>query len=77
MTSEVPSASYSAIMNNGGELLLGVGDMDIHDHITPDYVRLCKLRFPNSYLTFLAFHIYERSQKAIGGRFSINDSHCC
>ena len=38
MTSEAPSASYSAIMNSSGELLLGVGDMDIHDHITPDYV---------------------------------------
>ena len=38
MTSEYSTASYSAIMNNGGELLLGVGDMDIHDQITPGYV---------------------------------------
>lgn len=39
VTSEAPTASYSAIMNSSGELLLGVGDMDIHDHITPDYIR--------------------------------------
>ena len=38
VTPEVPTASYSAIMNNGGELLLCVGDMKMHDHITPDYV---------------------------------------
>ena len=45
VTSEVPTASYSAIMNNGGELLLCVGDMDIHDHITPDYVSFLSIIF--------------------------------
>ena len=38
VTPEFSTASYSAIMNNGGELLMGVGDMDIHDQISPEYV---------------------------------------
>eukprot|EP00794_Sanderia_malayensis_P012071 gene12071-13315_t len=39
VSSDVPTASYSAIMNNSGELLLAVGDMHIHEEIKQDFIQ--------------------------------------
>ena len=33
------TASYCVLLNSHGELVCGVGDMDIHSTVTPDWVR--------------------------------------
>ncbi len=35
---EQNTATYCAIIAENGELSLGLGDMDIHEHITEQYV---------------------------------------
>ncbi|CAK1548533.1 unnamed protein product [Leptosia nina] len=37
-TKESRTATYAAVFDKRGECLLGLGDMDIHNHITPDLV---------------------------------------
>lgn len=32
------TATYCAVLQKGGQLLFGIGDMDIHSQITPEYV---------------------------------------
>lgn len=32
------TATYCAVLRNGGELLFGIGDMDVHNQITPELV---------------------------------------
>ncbi|KAF2352502.1 Carbohydrate kinase PfkB [Trinorchestia longiramus] len=34
-----PTASYCALLDSKGEAMLGVGNMDVHNHITPQWVR--------------------------------------
>ena len=38
---DVSTATYFAILRDTGELMFGVGDMDIHSRITPEYVSCC------------------------------------
>ena len=38
---DVSTATYFAILSDSGELMFGVGDMDIHSRITPEYVSRC------------------------------------
>ena len=38
---DVSTATYFAILRDSGELVFGVGDMDIHSRITPEYVSSC------------------------------------
>ncbi|KAK3596357.1 hypothetical protein CHS0354_037075 [Potamilus streckersoni] len=35
---DISTATYCAIMRESGELMFGIGDMDIHSHITPKYL---------------------------------------
>ncbi|XP_048726915.1 uncharacterized protein LOC125645446 isoform X2 [Ostrea edulis] len=35
---ELRTATYCAVLQKGGELLFGIGDMDIHNQITPEYI---------------------------------------
>lgn len=40
------TATYCAVINDNGELNLGLGDMDIHQQITEHYVSSCwQIRF--------------------------------
>lgn len=34
------TATYCAVLQKGGQLLFGIGDMDIHSQITPEYVSI-------------------------------------
>lgn len=34
------TATYCAVLQKGGQLLFGIGDMDIHSQITPEYVNI-------------------------------------
>lgn len=36
--SEETTATYTVVLNKEGDVYLGVGDMDIHDRIDPEYV---------------------------------------
>jgi pseudouridine kinase len=36
-----PTASYTAILENSGELVIGLADMDIYEEITPDLLAPC------------------------------------
>lgn len=36
---EARTAAYTAVLDAGGECKFGVGDMDIHGMISPDYLR--------------------------------------
>ena len=37
------TAVYNAVLQDSGEIIFGVGDFNVHDEITPDYVRVCVL----------------------------------
>nr|XP_045613763.1 ribokinase-like [Procambarus clarkii] len=39
MVSEASTAVYCVVLDRRGEALFGVGDMTVHDHITPTHVR--------------------------------------
>lgn len=34
------TSSYTAVLDRGGECLIGFGDMDLHDTITPEWVSI-------------------------------------
>ena len=35
---DISTATYVALLNHSGSLLFGIGDMEIHNRITPEYV---------------------------------------
>lgn len=37
------TATYCAVLQKGGQLLFGIGDMDIHSQITPEYVSIMQV----------------------------------
>jgi hypothetical protein len=51
---ELRTATYCAVLQKGGELLFGIGDMDIHNHITPEYVSMDFIIECVNYLVYIS-----------------------
>jgi len=56
-----PTASYSLVANNGGELLIAVGDMDIHKMITPAEILDHEENIKNSGMVIIDSNISEEA----------------
>lgn len=61
------TATYCAVLQKGGQLLFGIGDMDIHSQITPEYVSIMQVwlrqigrtcNFSNAFMSVLPFEAF-------------------